>query len=528
MLSRSSLTCVLAVVVQLSLFARADAGPCLEWLFGCGKAAPSYPIGGPVPLGAGYGAGFNPGYGVGYGPVPAQAAVPAQTVPAQAGVPGYAAGFAPSYSVGSANYGTYYGMSMPAVGPAGAGYPTAVPSGITAATVPAPVFPATQPPIQPQPMSFVPNYDSRALRAPVTYYRPLMTTDPNTGAQVVAMAPCTSYQYLTQRVPTFGQSALYGSYQTPSPPQRTIPTYSLPSGGVPIAQSSSSMVAPHATLGYGPYTTYQPALAAPSSLPGAVQTAPGYATTPITSTPYYSAPNGGSSGTIYSAPIPGLSAPPSTPYSSTPNYSAPAPASPGYSTPASPGYSTPAPALPGFSAPSSNPVLPGSDPADMVPSLPQYNGQRPQLQSIVPDVGGIGNESASTASPKHDTSSASEKISRELPVMSPIPAPEGLDKPRWNPGLLREEDMTALRPVTRFDQYASRPSVQPTQLIQPGQSKKIVWTSFENSNSENALVTSGSIDSNPDERQRLQQSEPKTVAPTAKRRYDNGGWKASK
>ena len=57
---------------------------------------------------------------------------------------------------------------------------------------------------------------------------------------------------------------------------------------------------------------------------------------------------------------------------------------------------------------------------------------------------------------------------RPLPTLKPIPVPDGFERqPRWNPGLLREEDMTAMRPVSpAIAQYS-------------GQSKTIQWASFE-------------------------------------------------
>lgn len=484
-------------------------GPLLDWLFGGRRTEPAYPVGTPVPLGNGYGA-----------------------------VPGY-----------SANFGNYYGSALPAVGPSGAGYPPVVPQGLSAATLPANNFAPTQPMPLPQPMSYVPNYDSRALRAPVTYYRPIMTTDPNTGAQVVAMAPCTSYQYLTQRVPTFGQSALYGSYQAPqfAPQLQTIPTYTLPSGGIPLAQGVPSVSLPQAALSYGPYAAYQTGLTAPPSMttpsavpPAAIPSGPGYATTPMGGSTYYSAPSGGSAGNVYSAPgpggvvpggvVPGLSAPPSAPYSSTPSYSTPSYSAPPPSSalPYSPGFSStpsPSPSNPSMTYPSSpsNPVFPPADPADSVPSLPSYNGLRPQLRSIVPEAGGFGSESAFNGS-SLDRQGALES-SPEFPVMTPIPAPQGLEKPRWNPGLLREGDMTALRPVTR-----TADKVQTADFARvvdyAGRSKKIHWASFETSHDHGRSAASAhpqvqdvapAVHSNP----------VPSASPTTPRRYDSSGWKVS-
>ncbi len=540
---RFILAVVLGVLANGFVARTAQAGPLFDWLFGGRRAAPAYPVGQPVPLGNGYGytAGYAPwGYGA-----PNYAAQPFSRLDLAAtgysgvdySVPGYSGSnfSAPSYS---GLFGNYYGSSQPIVGNGGVGYSAMMPNGLTAASLPAGVIPQVQQPVVP--MSYVPNYASSAIRAPTTYYRPLMTTDPNTGSQVVAMAPCTSYQYLTQRVPTFGQSALYGSYQTPTvvPPARTIPGYTLPSGGIPLAQSAPSYSLPPTSLGYGPYTTYQPALVAPQTttvVPGAQ----GYATTPLGATPYYStqgySTSGGCTGTNYSIPpVPGLTAPQAVPYSQTPTYAAPTYSAPTYSAPtqATPPATTFTPSTSQPAFPSTNPVFPSADPADASPSLPPYNGLRPQLRSIVPGVGG--SESAATR-PIENGGTTTVDATPDFPIMAPIPAPEGLQKPRWNPGLLRETDLTALRPITRPTDYA-------------GQSKKIVWASFENSsgNSDEKVqpsnwdvqlkpshavgygqpqLQSGLRDIRPVDS--VPESKP-AARPTSPRRYDNGGWKASR
>lgn len=424
----------------------ANAGCFMDWLFGGRRSAPAYPIGSPVPV---------------------------------AGSPGTVQGFAPNYS---ANYGSYFGASQPVIGPMGAGYPAPAQGGITAATLPSqtpqPMF---------QPMTTVPNFGSSALRAPVTYYRPVMTTDPNTGAQVVSMMPCTSYQYMTQRVPIFGRTSLFGSFppamQPAVPP--AVPTYTLPSGGIPLAQGNISGGVPPMSMGYG-NTSGIPQIAGPhTSFSPPLTTSSGYATTPLNSSSYYGGGSGGSVGTIHSTPVPGLMAPP-TP-SSVPPLSA-TPSSPSDFGPSStlpqgvfpdassmtvPPTTSPSMVFPSTPTAPSNQVFPPSDPADTPPSLPE-NGLRPQLKSITPDYqspygeqtpngGGFSEDPNQNG---YSRGPGQSDLPKDFPVMSPIPAPEGLKKPRWNPGLLREEDMTALRPVTRADQYA-------------GHSKKIVWASFE-------------------------------------------------
>ncbi|MCA9160599.1 MAG: hypothetical protein KDA72_19845, partial [Planctomycetales bacterium] len=168
-LKRSRSTIAMIALVSCGLSPRAaQAGPLLDWLFGRTHAGPAYAVGAPVPVGNGP---VGNGYAAAYG---------------AAGYP--ATGYA-------GNYGTYYSSQLPAIGPAGAGYTAPMPTGIAAATLPS-TLPST--------LSYVPNFQTQSQRVPVTYYRPLLTTDPNTGAQVVAMAPCTSYETMAQRAPAVG------------------------------------------------------------------------------------------------------------------------------------------------------------------------------------------------------------------------------------------------------------------------------------------------------------------------------------
>jgi hypothetical protein len=492
-----ALVALLTTAVHGGLPPKAEAGPLLEWLFRGRQASPAYPVGGPIPLGNGYGATPNgsgyaagyPGYAAGFGSYAAgYPGLATGGAGYASGYPGYPAmsanmgnGYtaytpwstpytAPSFQAPgyAANFGNYYGSNLPTLGPSGAGYNAPLPTGLSGATLP------------PTPMSFVPNYNSSALKAPTTYYRPLLTTDPNTGGQVVAMAPCTSYQYLTQRVPGFGQSALYGSYQ---PPQMSvpssIPTYSLPSGGIPLASITAAMSLPGAmsmptaALGYTPYSSYQPSYASnyPTTNYNNSYTQLGNIGSSLST--------GGSSGTYYHSPIPGLTAPPSS--NQAPSYTQPGPSTYQYSQPAPsssdsvlPGYSysspsSPAPPAsgPSFSPPSFTPGSTGpgfSDPADRQPSLPDGSRLRPQLQRIVPGISNSGSESANNqAAPSRSLLDGSN---RDLPSMSPIPMPEGLDRPKWSPGLLRTDDLTASRTT-------------PNSLKLAGQSKRIQWASFE-------------------------------------------------
>lgn len=433
--SSTILFALVAFVVGVSSPSAAQAGPLLDWLFGRYRSTPAYPVGQPVPVGNGYAANY-PG-----------------------GTPGYAG-----------NYGTYYNSQLPVIGSAGAGYSAPMPSGIAAATLPT----------TPTTLSYVPNYRTNSYRAPVTYYRPLLTTDPNTGAQVVAMAPCTSYEYMAQRVPTFGRSALFGSNTPPvfQPPAQALPTYTLPSGGVPLGYAAPAVSAPYSTsygygANYGSYSTLQPGTGIAPTLPGTTAAPAGaYPTAPLGQTPYYGSTSGGSSGNPSLQSVPGLVAP-AAPTTTVPNYSYPSTGStisPSYpSTPASP------------VTPNSGGVYPSNDPADAQPSLPSFpttsntrgtdsstsSSGHSQLRSIVQQPRQSDQQSPwsapSTSADRDDT----REQSRQIPAMMPIPVPKGFEPlPRWNPGLLREEDMTASIPSAAAAEFA-------------GQSKPIHWASFE-------------------------------------------------
>jgi hypothetical protein len=471
--SFTSLVAFLAITCCGMFPQTVQAGPLLDWLFGKHRNAPAYPVGPAVPVAAGYGAGYG-GYAANY--------------------PGYNPAAAQGYA---GNYGTYYSSQLPAIGPAGAGYTAPMPSGIAAATMPST-------------LSYVPNFQTQATRAPVTYYRPLLTTDPNTQTQVVALAPCTSYEYLTQRAPTFGRSALFGSNAAPvyQPPTQALPTYTLPSGGVPLAAGGPGFTSPYASgypnygnagstygSGYrGSYSTLQP------TAPSSIGPAGAYPTAPLGQTPYYGNTNGGSCGGF----VPGLAAPPapgglapsaigpssgypggvpSTPPTTMTPYSGAAPTTqiqPGdYPAPNSfpapdgslpPGYG-PAPSPGGIFPPSS------SDPASIPPQLPpasnfgsptsaQSTELRPQLRSVTRHPSAQ-DQTAPTDTTRSDLRPITPS-QRDLPMMMPIPAPKDFDAtPRWNPGLLSEQDMTALRPITA------------TEAETAGQATPIHWASFE-------------------------------------------------
>ncbi len=522
-LNRSLPIVAVAALVICGLTPRAvQAGPLIDWLFGRTQTPPAHAVGPPVPVGNAHAAGFG-------------------------GVTGYpAAGYA-------ANYGTYYGSQLPAIGPAGAGYMAPMPNGIAAATLPS-SLPAT--------LSYVPNFQTQAQRVPVTYYRPLLTTDPNTGTQVVAMAPCTSYETMAQRAPALGRSALFGSNTAPTfqPPAQALPTYTIPSGGIPLAYSSPSITAPYSTAygvygtsgGTGGYSALQPQTGLPTvgTYPGgpipsglaptSVGPAGAYPTAPLSQAPYYGSTSGGCSGgggssmsTPWQTVTPG-SVPSSIPGLVAPQAPANAPQYPSPSFPA-PQY---APAPSTSPAPSGEPpaeLYP--DPADRPPVLPpvgssaaapaQRNDLRPTLRGVVrhPQAG----ERPQQVNASRGSGGSSNSDSRsQVPMMSPIPAPADFNhEPRWNPGLLREEDMTASLHVA------------PSAAQWAGHAKPIVWASFESPDKQpdsklgsravpipsEAPVVHGQL--RPILSHAHSTATPAAVAPAASVHRDAGGWKVT-
>ena len=541
----------------------AHAGPLLDWLFGHHRASgPAYPVGPPVPVGTAAGGtvanmpitgipmtgapgaaisvpGYSAGYGTGYSAAMPATSVPLNSVPLSGsavgnyGVGGYPpAGFpASGYA---ANYGNYYGSRMPVIGPSGYGYAASQPNGIAAATAPTI-------------MSYVPDYRTTQYRAPVTYYRPLMTTDPNTGAQVVALAPCSSYEYQTQRVPTFGYNGVLGSYSTPPvvPAPPSIPTYTLPSGGVPIAAGGATSVLPPATNSYA--MGYAPSYSSPT------YTAP-TSSTPSYGSPTYSSPSYSSNYGAYSPQQPGLTAPPASTYPTqpmstpqgyygsatggsaggstgtyrTPTYTPVPSYTPGLSAPQGPAqgpaqvpslqappiqspYPTNSYPAPGYQ-PSYQPTTPSfpvnpptrlSDPSgDVAPVLPPNLGasnDRSQLRAIVRQPmaannslnNSFSNTEAQTNSNPLNSARTNQQAQQSLqpeprrdsqsPLMDPIPAPPNLEQqPRWNPGLLKEEDRTALRPVA--------PNYPQPSYAYAGQGKPIQWASFHGNEPQSGSV----------------------------------------
>ncbi len=412
----------------------ANAGPLLDWLFGRRNQLPAYPVGPPVPLGSNV-AGYAP---YGYSGVAA---------PYSATYGAYAARYPAQYSAGFSGSATGLGCSGSAL-PGGTAVPGTVP---TAPTVPGTTVP---PPGLPPTASYVPNFNSFAARTPVTYYRPIVTTDPATGAQRVVMAPCSSYEYQTRRVPAFGRRSLFGSLFGLPPRQQPLPqaqpTYTIPSGGIPVAVVP--MIPPAYMTAYGPY----PALAGGTVAPyAALQPAP--ALTPA-------APLGGTTspacGAVPASPtVPGLVAPPAGGASFPGTVPVP---SPGIYPPSSSPSSDPAADIPP-SLPSDTSASASGDRLRRVDRPEVANRSSQSLRSVV-------NQPRSSDSGGQPTPFSGDGASgnRDLPVLRPIPAPEGYQpQRRWNPGLLSEDDLTA-----RWDASSTAPPVT-------SDSKPIHWASFQ-------------------------------------------------
>ncbi|MFK7737963.1 MAG: hypothetical protein AB8B50_18175 [Pirellulaceae bacterium] len=454
---RTLLLACFAVVGAFALPSKAQAGPLIDWLFGRSNAPAPYPVGTPVPMGSGLGTGLAPanGYAAGYGNY-------------GVGYGNYGAAPANPYSAG---YGNYYAPRLPVLGNGAAGYLAPRQNAVASSVLPT--------------ANYVPNFRTNSYRGPVTYYRPILATDPNTGAQVVQMAPCTSYQDLTGRVPVPGRTALFGSTVAPptQPAPRTLPTYTIPNGGIPLAGSPRTV--PYAANPYSanpytatsPYTSttpYASAYRGYSALQPAVPV-PQYSTTPLGNNYYgtggYGTTGGGSTGS-YAQPVPGLAAP-QAPVTRTP--------APSWGQPTTP---------PGEAPPGSN-VLPpttSSDPSgDMRPSLPQDFGgsasrgepasrvhslvQSPRSERVRPtypsvNVPSLRSEDSQVTRSKPEVDLPQQRAADGV-EMEPIPVPDDFDsKSRWNPGLLREGDMTAQQSMVEIARFA-------------GQTKKIHWASFE-------------------------------------------------
>lgn len=141
------------------------------------------------------------------------------------------AGAMPSFPYG-ANYAAAPGSYpvIPASGPnlmPGSGMAT-MPSGFTVPNgyaVPQP-YVAGYAGVPQGVANFLPttNYNTQYFNAAVTYYRPVVTTDPRTGKQVTTMMPCTSYQQQAQRVPACSLGQCLTSSPTPMVAAPPMPT----------------------------------------------------------------------------------------------------------------------------------------------------------------------------------------------------------------------------------------------------------------------------------------------------------------
>lgn len=146
------------------------------------------------------------------------------------------------------------------------------------------------------------NYQSSYNPAAVTYYRPVVTVDPTTGAQTVVQQPCSSYEYQMQRSPYVSLAPSYAPVTAPaSGACATGAGYAAsgvgaynPYAGSPITTSPapSSYVAPAtsyadpnsgsvpANFYYAPPVTGGLAPATGSPLPGPTPSSPDTTTVP--------------------------------------------------------------------------------------------------------------------------------------------------------------------------------------------------------------------------------------------------------
>ena len=95
-------------------------------------------------------------------------------------------------------------------------------------------------------------YRTSSFRVPVTYYRPVITTDPTTGQQVVVQQPCTSYVQQEQRTPI-------RLFRSARPAQSNQPSMVVPGNACPPAYMAAMpnviypgvgyVVAPHPSTG---------------------------------------------------------------------------------------------------------------------------------------------------------------------------------------------------------------------------------------------------------------------------------------
>ena len=247
----------------------------------------------------------------------------AQAFPSASYQSGYGASSSAYYGVAPSSYAAAY------PGTVDPGQPVVLSGdpGFPATTVP--VVPAAPAPVVSPPSGgcfgrfcrklFGTSYTTSYYRAPVTYYRPVTTLNPTTGATVTVQQPCTSYEQQVQRTPfttfqpagppavpstncgpssatggcnaaPYAQQAPFGSPTAPAVGQvnalgsgdnRAVPIPSIPPGGQVYPQAGSSNLAP--------LTGAPPTLAPPSYAPASPTES---ATSPATIAPPSAAPGG--------------------------------------------------------------------------------------------------------------------------------------------------------------------------------------------------------------------------------------------
>ena len=186
----------------------------------------------------------------------------------------------PFYGTGNIYPNNFAPSSVAASQPYSAGYAPTVGNGALPITPNAAVAPSASPffPNAPQPRVgglarffgslLGTNYRSRYINAPITYYRPVNTVDPITGAPVIAQQGCTSCVNQLQRIP-------FNTFQRNQPSAGLAGTTITPVGPmVPVAPPTSYGPASQSNFGYGPAPTSSysqagpPAGSDPRYLPG--------------------------------------------------------------------------------------------------------------------------------------------------------------------------------------------------------------------------------------------------------------------
>ncbi|TWU37018.1 hypothetical protein [Novipirellula artificiosorum] len=286
-----------------------------------------------------------------------------------------------------------------------AGYAgTAVPIGTPMTAVPATAGPPLYP-VNSQPASgglsrffgslFGTNYQTSYYSAPVTYYRPVTSVDPITGATVTTQQGCSSYEQQLQRTP-------YASLGN-TPPTTVLPP-SLGYGG-----TSYGAVGQAGALG-SPYDRSVVPIPATGSTPSAYGPSTGY--TPQNNTPQNNTPLMGTPSTTPSDAAP-MSQPQlnsaTTPYGSAYPYSASPSAAPRSTSP-----------------PSVAP--PSMTPPSMTPPPSAWQLQNPA------DSNAFGSSSAASDQMISSTTSSSDPSQPQSNVR-PIEAPPSYQSPFSRPTL---------------------------------------------------------------------------------------------